>query len=112
MTEFIPSNHTAGKVSVEAGENEGRKVGLTVCDDFGSHSRNFLKIVLSTSRDPSEEDLFTHSTSKGHTHSVDELLSRVEVSLTVSKTKGKSHVSFPCRKLKRGIASYVGRYWA
>jgi len=64
---------------------------LTIRDNLGGHSRNFLKIVLCTSRDSSKEDLFTHSTSKSHAHSVDELLSSVEVSFTVKRS---SLVSF------------------
>jgi hypothetical protein len=56
-------------------------MGRTVGADLECHPSDLLEVVLSSSRDPSEEDLLRNATAEGHAHAVGELLGGVEVAL-------------------------------
>lgn len=54
---------------------------LTVGADLECHPSDLLEVILSSSRDPSEENLLGNTTAEGHAHAVRELLGGVEVAL-------------------------------
>ena len=63
-------------------DGTNRRVHAVVCTDLERDLCDLLEIVLCTSGDLAEEDFFGHTTSESHTHAIDQLRSREEISLS------------------------------
>jgi hypothetical protein len=77
-----------GVVNAEDIEKRGREK-RTVGNDLVRHPRHLLQVVLSSGGDALEEDLLSNTATESHAHAVDELLSRVEVTLLREVCGGK-----------------------